>query len=106
MLVDRNTLPRQVVYFVKENKPDLVLLAENFQAGFLAPEQENRGTKIGEGINALVGIREEDKTTPIYMVSGSPQYREKAIQSGANGYFRIPFQIENYIEFLRSITQL
>lgn len=95
-LIGIATTPTDVVSFVRDSSPDLVLLAENFGGGQHDPAATNKGVYKGEGIEALVAIRNSGYTMPVFMVSGGPQYHEEAIRRGANGYLEFPFTQEGF----------
>ncbi len=102
MYVDKNTTPQQAASFVDGGKPDLVLLAENWQPIQFDHEKLTVGGKEGEGIEALIEIKKNNPFIPIYMISGNPQYEERAMQSGANGYIKIPIGFRELRELLHS----
>lgn len=117
MQVNKNTQPEYVATFVKEHKPNLILLAENYmkfndiEKDFKAAQDGETAMRIfasfkrGEGIEALVKIRETDKTTPIVMVSSQPCYKERALNAGADGYYEHPAHngFKEFIDLLASI---
>lgn len=105
MLVDKKTTPLEVATFVGEHNPDLVFLVENYQAYTFSLDPSKRGDKIGEGLEALVKIREINSRIPIFMVSGSPLYEDKAMALGANGYLKIPAGPEEFLQLVEKNLQ-
>ena len=107
MLVGRKTQPTQVADFVAESNAGLVLLAENYQGSQLGPDPLNRGEKIGEGVKAVAEIRGRGLTTPVFMVSGSPLYKDAAMRQGANGYLDLSLvrSSASFKQFLESNYQ-
>ena len=102
MIVDSASAPQQVSSFVDRVSPDLVLLAENYQRWIPVQGTKIEDFKLGEGIDALVEIRKNHPTLPVYMVSGNPKHMEEAMQRGANGYLPIRIGFKGYEEFLKS----
>ena len=102
MVVGGATRAVEVASFVRDANPNLVLLAENYQGNTFTPE---RGSKVGEGIEALAEIRRSGYARPIFMVSGNPLYEKRAMQEGANSYLNLPITIDKFREFLASNTQ-
>lgn len=119
MSVGKHTKPEEVSSFVANCRPNLIILAENYMSMSdisreydVVPDMEMRiqmlnSIKRGEGIDALVKIREKDKITPIYMVSAAPHYADKALAAGANGYyvFSAPKGFSAFRELLASNLQ-
>lgn len=101
--VDRHTTSQQVASFVEEHQPGLVLLAENYQG---LPSQgigqSVTDVKRGEGIDALILIRETHPTLPIVMVSGSPLHEDRALANGANDYLILPVGFDDYARLLNN----
>ena len=110
LLINIKTTPEEVVAFVERERPDLVILAENY-AGHqevladlskikLVVDLGLSTTKLppiqrGEGVEALARIRQSYPKLPVYVLSGNPQHREKAMAAGTTGYLdRIPLPEE------------
>ena len=109
MLVNITTTPEEVAFFVAGENPHLVILAENYantddvirdlQERFKGMHSMQAGEfqpiKRGEGIDALVRIRELNPELPVYMLSSNPLHMERAMSAGAKGYINItPFPAE------------
>lgn len=119
MQVGMGTTPQQVASFVDGVEPNLVLLAENYisfndpavRAYFTQREYEVtlegvKGIKGGEGIEALVKIRENHPNLPVFMVSGGPRHKEEAMKKGATGYLILPVGLKQYGTFLEHAFEL
>jgi DNA-binding NarL/FixJ family response regulator len=100
MLVSGQTPPRKVVEFVDRERPDLMILAENFETtsetlqrlttsfGHMAdvPNEQFGQIRAGQGIAALAEVKEKHPTLPVYMFSSDPQHEQEAMHKGATGY--------------------
>jgi len=104
MVVNSKTTPGNVHAFVTEMMPDLVLLAENYQGGRIQTDPDTgdlRDVKVGEGIEALIELRDKGITTPVILISGNPRHKEDANRWGANGYLKIPVHYDEFEAFLK-----
>lgn len=99
MIVDKTTAPQQAASFVSDCKPDLVLLAENWQPIQFDYANQTMG-KEGEGVKALAEIKKVNSTIPVYMISGGPKYVREATQAGANGYIQMPIKLSDFEKLL------
>jgi len=70
------------------NKPDLIIM------DYRMP--------IKHGIDATKEILKVDKAARIIIISGDLGVREQAFKSGAQGFLKKPFSIENVIEKIES----
>ncbi|MEK6946568.1 MAG: hypothetical protein AABX32_03085 [Nanoarchaeota archaeon] len=77
LLVTGQSTPQDVAAFVADYNPNLLLLAENYSAGY---------PKKGEGIPSLTEIKKTNPSLPVLMVSGGPEHQGRALEAGANGY--------------------
>lgn len=100
-LVGSATTSTDVVSFVRDSRPDLVLLAENFGGGRYDPSVASKDIYRGEGIGALAAIRDSGYTIPVFMVSGGPEYYDEAMRRGATGYLEFPFTQEGFKKLLQ-----
>ena len=99
-LVTIHTTPQEIIAFVDQERPDLVILAENYggvkeafdriEAVVNYPHSLPHGRlppiKRGEGIAALEIIRGKYPNLPVYMLSSNPRYEHKAQTAGTKGY--------------------
>ena len=100
-IVNRTTNPNEVADFITQTNPNLVFLAENFDA-----------SKGGEGIGALAAIRERYRRIPVYMISGGRSHYEKAMELRASGYIPMATDLvtlkgeaRNYSDALKGIIE-
>lgn len=89
--VTHESTPQEVALFVSDYDPRLLFLAENY-----TPRQ------FGQGVEALVEIRKtrSKDRLPVFMVSGAPSHRERAMQEGANEYYEPVGNPVHYMENL------
>ena len=102
-LVNPATTAQEVASFVLQEDPNLVLLAETYQEPLIVPK--NSRSLGGQGIEALIEIRRAGYSKPVFMMSGSPEYRTEAEQARANGYLEIPTTLAEFSEFLAPYIQ-
>jgi len=58
---------------------------------------------IKHGIDATVEILKVDKTARIIIISGDIEVRERAFRSGAQGFIKKPFTIENILNKIEKL---
>ena len=119
MLVSGQTPHDKVVEFVDRERPDLIILAENYETtsetlnrlsarfGHITdvPGDQFGQIRAGQGVGALVEIKKKHPTLPVYMLSSSPWHEQETMQKGATGYlttFPVPEKLVRLLDQSRS----